>query len=145
MTPVSRLPVVFLAVAAAQLAASAAPVLPGYLTDPSVLKDQMPEDESYQPPERLKYPYISTYYVKPTVTTDDAEMKIYFDGDAEPRYVCTVRGFFNGAIPELVSNANTFLERGQWAYGDPYCGNFFIPIPYEKGIKISTRESIGEH
>ena len=71
------------------------------------------------------------------VTTDDAEMKIYFDGDAEPRYVCTVRGFFNGAIPELVSNANTFLERGQWAYGDCFCGNFFTPILYKK-IKITV-------
>ena len=52
--------------------AGAAPVLPGYLTDPSVLKNQMPEDGSYQPPEALKYPYVSTYYVKPTVTTGDA-------------------------------------------------------------------------
>ena len=59
------------AIAAAQLA-SAAPVLPGYLTDPSVMKDQMPEDGSYRPPEALKYPYVSTYYVKPTVTTGDA-------------------------------------------------------------------------
>nr|MCR5752808.1 hypothetical protein [Kiritimatiellia bacterium] len=59
------------AIAAAQFA-GAAPVLPGYLTDPSVLKDQMPEDGSYQPPEALKYPYVSTYYAKPTVTTGDA-------------------------------------------------------------------------
>ena len=59
------------AIAAAQLA-GAAPVLPGYLTDPSVLKDQMPEDGGYQTPEAFRYPYVSTYYVKPTVTTDDA-------------------------------------------------------------------------
>ncbi len=74
------------------------------------------------------------------VTTDDTEMKIYLDGESEPRYVCSVRGFFNGAIPELVSNANTFLERGQWAYGDCFCGNFFTPVPYKK-IKITVTGS----
>ncbi len=50
----------------------AAPVLPGYLTDPSVMKDNLSKDESYQPPEAFKYPYISTYYVKPTVRAGDA-------------------------------------------------------------------------
>ena len=64
------------ALAAAQLA-GAAPVLPGYLTDPSVLKDQVPEDEGYRPPEALRYPYVSTYYVKPTVTTEE-RVKIGF-------------------------------------------------------------------
>ena len=63
--------------------AGAAPVLPGYLTDPSVLKDQMPEDGSYQPPEALRYPYVSTYYVKPTVTTGDAVKVGFFVTDFE--------------------------------------------------------------
>ena len=75
------------------------------------------------------------------VTTDDTEMKIYLDGESEPRYVCSVRGFFNGALPELSGPANTFLERGQWAYGDCFCGNFFIPIKFEKGIKITVSGS----
>jgi len=75
------------------------------------------------------------------VTTDDAEMKIYFDGAEKPKYTCTVRGFFNGAIPELSGTGNTFLERGQWEEGDCFCGNFFIPIPYEKGIKITVSGS----
>lgn len=47
--------------------ASAAPVLPGYLTDPTAVKGALDKDTSYMPPERLKYPYISTYYVRPTV------------------------------------------------------------------------------
>ena len=57
---------------AGAVAVPAAPVLPGYLTDPSALKDQMPKDGSYQPPEALRYPYVSTYYVKPTVAPDEA-------------------------------------------------------------------------
>ena len=62
-----------LAVVVAVQFAGAAPVLPGYLTDPSVIKDKMSsKDVSYQPPEEFKYPYISTYYVKPTVSSRDA-------------------------------------------------------------------------
>lgn len=42
-------------------------VLPGYLTDPTAMKEALEKKDGYQTPERLKYPYISTYYVKPTV------------------------------------------------------------------------------
>ena len=65
------------AVAAVQFVAAQQPVLPGYLTDPSVMKDAMSADKSYQPPARLKYPYVSTYYVKPTVTPDE-NVKVAF-------------------------------------------------------------------
>ena len=44
------------------LPAFAKPVLPGYLTDPSVMKGAVENEKGYQPPEQLKYPYISTYY-----------------------------------------------------------------------------------
>ena len=35
------------------------------------------EKEDYTPPERLQFPYFSTYYVKPTVTTEES-VKIGF-------------------------------------------------------------------
>ena len=60
------------AVAAASRLAFAQAVLPGYLTDPSVMKNVLAKDDSYQPPDRFKYPYISTYYVKPTVKAGEA-------------------------------------------------------------------------
>ena len=53
--------------ALAVLPAFAQAVLPGYLTDPSVVKGALEKEKGYQPPEGLKYPYISTYYVTPTV------------------------------------------------------------------------------
>ena len=74
--------ILLFALVAAQIA-GAAPVLPGYLTDPSVVKGQVPEDGSYQPPERLKYPYISTYYVKPTVTMEEDVRIGFFVTDFE--------------------------------------------------------------
>ncbi len=57
--------------------ASAQALVPGYLTDPTSVRGVVDKNESYQPPERFKYPYISTYYVQPTVTPDD-EVKIVF-------------------------------------------------------------------
>ena len=59
------------AVAGMAGSAFAQAVLPGYLTDPSVMKSALAQDKGYQTPERLKYPYIATYYVKPTVTTKE--------------------------------------------------------------------------
>ena len=59
----------------ALLAAEA--VLPGYLTDPTVMRSQLQEDGSYQPQERFKYPFLSTYYVKPIVGVDE-EVEINF-------------------------------------------------------------------
>ena len=59
-------------VAGAVGCAFAQAVLPGYLTDPSLMKKALAQDSSYQPPERLKYPYVSTYYVTPTVTTEES-------------------------------------------------------------------------
>ena len=66
--------------AAAQLA-GAAPVLPGYLTDPSVVKGNTSADDGYQTPEAFKYPYISTYYVKPTVTPEESVKVGFFVTD----------------------------------------------------------------
>ena len=52
-------------------------LVPGYLTDPTAVRDAVGRDESYQPPEAFKYPYVSTYYVRPTVTPD-REVKVGF-------------------------------------------------------------------
>ncbi len=68
--------------AAAQVAC-ADPVLPGYLTDPSAMKDKLSKDDSYQPPEAFKYPYISTYYVKPTVAAGESVKVGFFVTDFE--------------------------------------------------------------
>ena len=46
-------------------------LVPGYLTDPTAVRGATESDVSYQAPEAFKYPYISTYYVKPTVTPEE--------------------------------------------------------------------------
>ena len=52
-------------------------LVPGYLTDPTAVRGAVASNASYQPPESFKYPYISTYYVQPTVTPDD-DVKVGF-------------------------------------------------------------------
>ena len=57
----------------AALSAFAAPVIPGEFTDPSNIRkatESLPGDW-YVAPEHLKFPYISTYHVVPTLTTKD--------------------------------------------------------------------------
>ena len=51
--------------------ACAQALVPGYLTDPTAVRGAVESDVSYQAPEAFKYPYISTYYVKPTVTPEE--------------------------------------------------------------------------
>ena len=73
------------AVACAALAGEAfgQAVLPGYLTDPSIMKKALEQDSGYQTPELLKYPYLATYYVKPTVTTEESMKVSVFVTDFE--------------------------------------------------------------
>ncbi|MBO5906137.1 MAG: hypothetical protein J6Q84_06950, partial [Kiritimatiellae bacterium] len=52
-------------------AALAAPVVPGEYTDPSVLKKTLEVEQSYVTPVEFQFPYISTYYIKPNVSTKD--------------------------------------------------------------------------
>ena len=75
--------VVLLGTALAVQMAFAQAVLPGYLTDPSAMREAVAKDSGYQTPERLKYPYVSTYYVKPTVTPDEIVKVGFFVTDFE--------------------------------------------------------------
>ena len=56
---------------AAAVSAAAAPVVPGEFTDPTNLRKEAESREGdwYVAPPHLRFPYIATYYVEPTVTT----------------------------------------------------------------------------
>lgn len=73
------------------------------------------------------------------VPSKEAFMDFYFDGETTPRYTSSLFGFFNGECPELSGIGNTFEERGHWELADCRCGNCFIQIPYENGLKIIVR------
>jgi len=71
------------AAAAAALSVGAAPVLPGYLTDPTTVRGEVEKCEAYVPPERLKFPYVSTYYVRPCVKPGETVSIGFFVTDFE--------------------------------------------------------------
>ena len=72
-TEINNMKEIPILVAFAALSAFAAPVVPGEFTDPTNLRKATESlaGDWYVAPEHLKFPYISTYHVVPTLTTKD--------------------------------------------------------------------------
>ena len=62
---------------------SAQALVPGWETDPTAVKGALGAGETYQTPEAFKYPYVSTYYVKPTVAPNEVVKIGFFVTDFE--------------------------------------------------------------
>ena len=67
---------------------------------------------------------------------DDAMLKFYFDGASEPRYRIREIDFFQGQHPDFPSPLVSYEQRGHYDLG--MAGNSFVPIPFEKSLKISV-------
>ncbi len=68
----------------------------------------------------------------------DALIRFYFDGEKNPRYQTGIVDFYKGALPEFPQPLVSYERRGR--YGDiPYAGNSFVPIPFEKSLKITVK------
>jgi hypothetical protein len=68
----------------------------------------------------------------------DSLLKFYFDGEENPRYTIKYTDFYRGEHPHFPRPLVSYEKRGMW--GDrPYAGNSFIPIPFEKWLKISVQ------
>lgn len=75
------------------------------------------------------------------IVTDESLLSFYFDGSDTPRFTVTLQGLFTGKEPSL-SGPGVSFERTGWGHPDPdqcRCGNCMIPIPYEKGLKITLK------
>jgi hypothetical protein len=66
----------------------------------------------------------------------DQVWRFYFDGEKEPRYEIPVQDIFRGKHPLFSKELCTFDAVGTYA-GDQIAGNCFVPIPFEKGLKIA--------
>ncbi len=67
-------------------------------------------------------------------------IKFYFDGEQTPRYQSKIIDFYKGKADFLQDNKAlvSYEKRGQW--GDaPYAGNSFMPIPFEKHMKVTIK------
>ena len=71
----------------------------------------------------------------------EAVMKFYFDGEKEPHYKINQIDFFKGKHPDFPMPLASYDVRGQYE-GLQYAGNCFVPIPFEKSLKISIAGGI---
>jgi len=71
---------------------------------------------------------------------EKAILNFYFDGEAEPRYRIGEIDFFRGEHRAFPPPLVSYERRGHYDIG--YAGNCFVPIPFERSLKISiTGES----
>ncbi len=113
-------------------------MLPGYLTDPSAQKPV--ETKEFAVPEEVRYPYVSTYYVKPVVAPSEAvSIKAFVTdwnnskvrlGDDSHRFTITLRLTADGGktyrtqtIEDVASGDHVF-KLGKLTEGDYRVGVF---------------------
>lgn len=71
-----------------------------------------------------------------TAFSANATFKFYFDGEKEPRYKIREADFYSGKSPAFPSPLVSYDQRGQFR-GLRRAGNCFVPIPFEKSLKIA--------
>jgi len=67
-------------------------------------------------------------------------IKFYFDGEKEPQYQCRIIDFYKGNADFLDGKETlvSYERRGKW--GDaPFAGNSFLPIPFNKHLKVAIQ------
>lgn len=65
-------------------------------------------------------------------------LKFYFDGETTARYEIKIVDFYKGDLPGFPTPLVSYERRGK--YGDrPFAGNAFVPIPFEKSLKITIQ------
>ena len=67
-----------------------------------------------------------------------AILKFYFDGEESPRYRIKYIDFYKGKHPLFPPPLISYEKRGMWGKR-PFAGNSFVPIPFEKWLKISVQ------
>jgi hypothetical protein len=67
-----------------------------------------------------------------------AILKFYFDGEKKPRYSIPYMDFFMGRHPLFPPPLVSYERRGHWG-SKPFAGNSFVPVPFEKSLKIAVQ------
>jgi len=74
-----------------------------------------------------------------TYLDSSAIVKFYFDGEKKPRYSMNYIDFYKGENEGFPTPLISFEKRGTCCIEEPNAGNNFIPIPYEKSLKIAIQ------
>ncbi len=113
-------------------------VLPGYVTDSTAGGSTGKKEECYRTPEYLKYPYISTYYVKPTVmegedaklgffVTDFESSKIRFLDDSH-RFQVFLEYRKKGGASKTITLENLKSGDGEFNIGKLPAGDYELRV-----------------
>jgi len=68
-----------------------------------------------------------------------AIVKFYFDDEKKPRYSLNYVDFYNGRNNHFPSPLVAYTKRGKCCVEGPCAGNSFVPIAYEKSLKIAIQ------
>lgn len=74
-----------------------------------------------------------------TYLDSSATIKFYFDGEKKPSYSMNYVDFYSGSHKKFPAPLCTFERRGTCCIAEPNAGNNFVPIPYEKSLKIAVQ------
>lgn len=72
-----------------------------------------------------------------TVLDSAAILKFYFDGEEKPRYEMNSIDFYKGRFSSFPAPLVSYDRRGYYIR-DSYAGNSFVPIHFNKSLKISV-------
>ncbi|MCC6444218.1 MAG: DUF2961 domain-containing protein [Armatimonadetes bacterium] len=68
-------------------------------------------------------------------------LMFYLDGEAEPSVRLPAIDFFKGEHPLFPAPLNSYRLLGHWG-DNPYAGNSFVPIPFERSLKIAMEGGV---
>lgn len=92
-------------------------VIPGEFTDPGNIRRQaLAEVAGYYPPEAFRYPYVATYYVKPTVLAGETQEIRFF-------------------VTDFDSSKVRFLD-------DSFRFTMFLAVHGPQGTKVHTQKGV---
>ena len=74
-----------------------------------------------------------------TYFDSEAIIKFYFDGEEQPHYRINYIDFYKGKHEAFRSPLISYERRGTCCIEEPCAGNNFVPIPYQKSLKITIQ------
>lgn len=69
----------------------------------------------------------------------EAVVKFYFDGEEQPSYSMNYIDFYKGKNKNFPAPLISYERRGTCCIEEPCAGNNFVPIPFEKSLKIAIQ------
>ena len=124
---------------------AAEPVIPGEFTDPTAVRQKIQDLSGYKTPEHLKFPYISSYYVKPVVKTGEKIKLGYYVTDFEQSEIRFKDDSFRFTVFLEIKGGKTYTQKEVKAGDHAFT---LAPLPkgeYEFAIRAVDNQGRESH